>query len=74
MDKKHHDSFGDFLGGLFQLFLLGAIIYLLFLAVVGIYKLTLWLLKRIWRLITWVWLQINKHIVQWHKVNRLAGS
>jgi len=71
MDKEHHDSFGDFLGALFQLFLLGAIIYFLFLVIWGIFKLVLWLLKRIWQLITWVWFQIRKHAVLQYRINRL---
>ena len=67
--KNRH--FEDLLGGLFQLFLLGAIIYLLFLAIWGILKFIWFLFKLIWRLLTWAWSQIKKHAVLRYRIHRL---
>lgn len=72
MDNDHRDSFGDFLGGLFQLFLLGFVIYVLFLIILGIFKLIWWLLGCIWKLITWLWSQVKKRVVLRYWMNKLA--
>ena len=71
MDNDHHDSFEDFLGGLFQLFLLGAIIYLLFLVIWGILKFIWFLFGWIWKLIKWICSQIKKHAALRYRINKL---